>query len=120
MSAAADSGRVLFVLTTVSTDAEARAIAERLVNERLAACVNAIPGLRSLYRWKGAVEESREILLLVKTLESRYEDVARAIREIHPYELPEIVALGADRVEETFARWIADSCGDGTPLAEAP
>ena len=103
---------VLFVFTTVSTEGEARAIAERLVNGRLAACVNALPGVRSLFRWKGKVEEAGEILLLVKTLESRYEDVKRAIAEIHPYELPEIVAFRAADVEERFLRWIVESCGE--------
>jgi len=103
---------VLFLVTTVSTDAEARAVAERLVDGRLAACVNAIPGVRSLFRWQGKVDSANEVLLLVKTLESRLDDVKRALAEVHPYELPEIVAIRAADVEERFARWIAESCGE--------
>ena len=103
--------RVVFVVTTVSSDAEARSVAGHLVGGRFAACVNALPGVRSVYRWKGQVEEAGEILLLIKTLESRLEDVKKALKEIHPYELPEVVALRAVDVDEAFARWIAESCG---------
>ena len=103
-------GTVLFVLTTVSTDAEARAIAERLVNGRLAACVNAVHGVRSVYRWQGKVEEAVEILLLVKTVSPRLAEVKDAIREMHPYELPELVVLAPADVDERFARWISESC----------
>jgi periplasmic divalent cation tolerance protein len=103
------AGGVLFVLTTVSTEAEARAIAERLVNERLAACVNALPGVKSIYRWEGKVQEASEILLLVKTAKARLSAVKAAIKELHPYELPELVALEPADVDETFAQWIAES-----------
>lgn len=101
---------VLFLLTTVSTDAEARAIADRLVNGRLAACVNALHGVTSVYRWEGKVAEAGEILLLVKTVRGRLEEVKAAIRQIHPYELPELVAFEAADVEEEFGRWIAECC----------
>ena len=101
---------LVFVLTTVSTDAEARAIAERLVNERLAACVNALHGVKSVYRWEGKVQEAGEILLLVKTARARLDEVKAAIKELHPYELPELVALEPADVDETFAQWIAESC----------
>ena len=108
MSAANDDP-VLLVLTTVSTDAEARALAESLVNARLAACVNAVPGVRSLYRWQGKVEEAGEVLLVIKTLASRFDDVKRALGKAHPYELPELVALRAADVEERYRAWIAES-----------
>jgi periplasmic divalent cation tolerance protein len=107
------SDQLVFVVTTVSSDAEARAVADHLVGGRFAACVNALPGVRSVYSWKGKVEEAGEILLLVKTLESRLDDVKRALREIHPYELPEVVALRAADVDEAFARWVAESCATG-------
>ena len=115
MDETAGPDAVLFVVTTVSTDTEARALAERLVGDRLAACVNALPNVRSVFRWQGEVDDAEEILLLVKTLASRWEDVKAAILAAHPYELPEIVALRAADVEEAFARWIAESCARERP-----
>jgi periplasmic divalent cation tolerance protein len=112
---ASDADAVFLVVTTVSNDAQARSLAERLVGDRLAACVNAVPGIRSVYRWQGKVEEGGEVLLLVKTLGSRLPDLKRAVAELHPYELPEIVAVRAADVEERFARWVAESCAVQPP-----
>jgi periplasmic divalent cation tolerance protein len=107
---AAMTPEVFFVVTTVASAAEADALAERLVGSRLAACVNQLPGVRSVFRWKGTVDRGDEVILLIKTLGSRLEELERVLKEHHPYELPEIVALKAAHVEAEFARWIVESC----------
>ena len=103
------SSRFLFVLTSVDSDETASAIAQALVERRLAACVNVIPGVLSTYRWHGEVTSAEELMLLVKTTEDRYEELTAAITELHPYDVPEIVALSPDRVSEAFGSWIAES-----------
>lgn len=83
-------------------------IAETLVAERLAACVNVLPGLRSVYRWKGAVERADEALLLIKTQADRFQPLQDRLQELHPYELPELVAVETDSGLPATLRWIAD------------
>jgi periplasmic divalent cation tolerance protein len=87
------STQALLVLTTCGNDAQARTLADVLVGERLAACVNAMPGVSSTYRWKGRIEHDAEVLLLIKTTEDRFEAVEHAIKAQAGYELPEIVAV---------------------------
>ncbi len=86
----------------------AEAIADALVRERLAACVNAIPGVASTYEWRGAVERDREVTLLIKTAARRVEAVTRRIRALHPYELPEVIALPLEAREghAPYLDWI--------------
>ena len=103
----------LAVLTTVDSLEQARAIASALVERKLAACVQ-ISTIESFYTWEGAVQNDPEFRLLVKTTDERYTDVEAAICELHPYELPAIVALNASRVFEPFAAWVAEnSAGNG-------
>ncbi len=99
----------LVVLTTVGTEEEASQIARSLVCRRHAACVNVIPGIRSTYRWQGKVCRDTEFLLLIKTLEEEYPQVEAAIRELHSYELPEILAFPVGQGEAGFLSWIAAS-----------
>jgi periplasmic divalent cation tolerance protein len=86
----------------------AERIAETLVAERLAACVNVLPGLRSVYRWQGAVERADEVLLLIKTTPDRYPQLQDRLPQIHPHELPELVAVETDLGLPAYLRWIAD------------
>jgi len=79
------------------------------VGQRLAACTNLVGGLESWYWWKGKVEKAREVLLLIKTTASRRKDVDRAIREHHPYTLPELIALPLTWVEPRYLAWIRKS-----------
>jgi periplasmic divalent cation tolerance protein len=118
----------LLVLTTVGTEEEASRIARALVCRRHAACVNVIPGVRSVYRWQEKVCMDTEFLLLVKTEAGEYEQVEAAIRELHSYELPEILALPAPRGEAGFLDWLgaaldksrAAGCSEDDELEEPP
>jgi periplasmic divalent cation tolerance protein len=103
----------LLVLTTVARAEDAERIAEELVGRRLAACVNVLPGVRSIYRWKGAVERDEERLLLVKTRADRYEALREALLALHPYEVPELVAVPIERGSEAYLRWLDESVRDG-------
>ena len=97
------------VLTTTSSEEEARQIARALVGERLAACVNIIPKVESIYRWQDKVEEAREYLLLIKTTESAFALLQEKLKEMHSYELPECVALAMTAGSPSYLNWIDDS-----------
>jgi len=97
------------VMTTVGTEEQANLIAREIVARRQAACVNIVPGIRSIYRWKGKICKDGELLLIVKTLEGELEGVTATIRELHSYELPEILSFHVDHGEERFLGWIAGS-----------
>jgi periplasmic divalent cation tolerance protein len=96
---------LIVILCTVPDEAAAERLAKGLVEERLAACVNAIPGVKSFYRWQGNVETGTEIQLVIKTRAERFDELAAWISANHPYEVPEIVAIPADRVSEAYLAW---------------
>ncbi len=79
-----------------------------LVEERLAACVNIVPGLRSIYRWQGRVEAADEVLLLIKTTPDRYPQLQDRLRALHPHELPELLAVEPAFGLPVYLRWVAD------------
>ncbi len=87
----------------------ARTIAAALVERQAAACVNILPGVTSVYRWQGAVEQAEEWLLLIKTTRDRYPDLEADIRARHPYEVPEIIAVPIDRGLPDYLRWVGDN-----------
>ncbi len=97
------------VLCTCPDMGTAEDLAKRLVASRLAACVNILPGLTSVYEWKGAVESDSELLLLAKTTEDRYPALQSALREAHPYELPEIICVPIVAGLDGYLKWIRDS-----------
>lgn len=101
--------RAIVVVTTVGTEEQAYLIAREIVSRRQAACVNIVPGIRSIYRWKGKICKDGELLLIVKTLEDEFEGVMATIRELHSYELPEILAFNVSRGERGFLDWIRSS-----------
>lgn len=103
------------VLNTCPDGETARRLAEALVEEKLAACVNILPGLSSVYRWKGAVEHEAEHLLLIKTTAGRYPELEQAIRARHPYEVPEIIALPLSAGSAPYLDWVSDSCAPAVP-----
>lgn len=101
--------QAIVVVTTVGTEEQAYQIARELVARRQAACVNVLPGMRSIYRWKGKICKDGELLLVIKTLEEEFEGVSETIRELHSYELPEILSFHVSRAEENFLDWIRSS-----------
>ena len=98
----------LVVLIPVPED-QAHELARTLVRERLAGCVNVLPGTFSVYRWEGELSEDTESLLLVKTTQERYAALERRVRELHPYQIPEILALGVGQTPPEFAAWLEGS-----------
>src|SRR5256885_11136889 len=96
------------VLSTAGSEEEARKIARELIERRLAACVNIVPQVESIYRWKGKVESAREWLLVIKTTAGQFEKVRDAIRELHSYDLPECVAVAIEDGSPEYLRWLAD------------
>ena len=101
--------RAIAVITTVGTEEQAYLIAREIVARRQAACVNILPGVRSIYRWKGKICKDGELMLVVKTLEKEFDAVAATIRELHSYELPEILSFTVSHGERGFLDWIAES-----------
>jgi periplasmic divalent cation tolerance protein len=97
------------VLTTVGSEEEARRLAEALVERRLAACVQVVGPITSRYRWRGEIEEAREWQCLAKTESARYPQLEAAIRELHSYEQPEIVALPILEGSAGYLSWISSS-----------
>src|SRR3954465_3142357 len=100
------------VLTTAGSVEEANRIAEALVQRRLAACVNVVGPISSVYRWKDNVERAQEWLLLVKTTAEVVDAVGRAIKELHSYELPECVVLPIEGGSEAYLEWIGENVGN--------
>lgn len=97
------------VLTTAGSEEEARKIAHHLIQARLAACVNIVPRITSVYRWKDAVEESAEWLLIIKTTAAAFVPVRLAISELHSYDLPECICLIIEDGSTNYVQWITDS-----------
>ena len=106
----------LICLCTCPDEATAARIAQALLDERLAACVNLLPGVRSLYRWQGRIEQAGEVLMLVKTTAARLVTLRERILELHPYELPEVIAVEAAAGLPAYLDWIAaETAGAGDP-----
>lgn len=97
------------VLVTASSPEEADKITQVLIQGKLAACVSQVPGLKSVYWWKGRVEEAREVLLLVKTLKTRVKDIVRAVKKNHSYAIPEVLALRIKEGNPDYLKWITES-----------
>lgn len=99
---------VLVVLITAPIDEAAR-LSDALVAEGLAACVNVVPAIDSVYRWEGNVARDREALLLVKTNRARYQDLERRVKELHSYSTPEIIGIEVTRGSPEYLRWVDES-----------
>jgi periplasmic divalent cation tolerance protein len=97
------------VLSTAGSEEEARKIARHLVENKIAACVNIVPGIESIYRWQGGVESGQEWLLLIKTSSERFTEVCDAIGELHSYDLPECVAVSIEDGSSEYLRWLTES-----------
>ena len=99
----------ILVLTTAGSKDEARKIGRLLVERLLAACVNIMPQVGSIYRWEGEIEEAEEYLLIIKTTRSAFERVRAAILELHSYELPECISISIDDGSVSYLSWIGQS-----------
>ena len=95
------------VLTNLPDRAAAERLADLVIEKKLAACVNILAPCRSVYRWKGAVQHDEEHPMLIKTTEERYAALEQALREDHPYELPEIIAVPIERGLPAYLAWVA-------------
>lgn len=103
---------VLICFCTCPDRASAEHLAQTLVDERLAACVNIVPGLQSVYRWQGAIERSDELLLLIKSTQARLQALSARVAELHPHELPEVVAVEAAGGLSAYLDWVAEQATD--------
>jgi periplasmic divalent cation tolerance protein len=99
----------VIVITTVGADFDLRTLARELVESRLAACVNIVPGVRSIYRWQGKIEDEGEQLLLIKTVDARLDELQQKLLARHPYEVPEFVVIEPDEVRGPWREWLLES-----------
>lgn len=102
----------LIVLSTFGSADEARTVARTLVEEKLVACANLLPAVESIYRWQGAIETATEVMVLFKTNIDRYYRLEERLKELHSYELPEIVALPVQVGLLPYLRWVDESVQD--------
>ena len=117
---AAESIQAIVVLITVPSPEVGGKIARALVEERLAACVNLVPGITSTYRWEGEVQVDPEALLIAKTGRDLFDALAARVRSLHPYTVPEIIALPLAAGHQPYLAWIADSTGPLGGLSAHP
>ena len=107
------SRKVLVVLVMTSSRREAGSIAKAVVKEKLAACVNMVPGVTSVFRWKGRVQISREVLLIMKTTVLRYSALEQRIRSLHSYQVPEILAVKIEKGAKQYIGWVQQETASG-------
>jgi len=103
------SSEAVVVLMTAADEPEAERIAEMLVARRLAACVQILPGMQSIYVWQGEVQREREVLLLAKTTHASFAELEREVRAVHSYETPEIIALPVAAASQPYLKWLLGS-----------
>jgi periplasmic divalent cation tolerance protein len=103
--------KFILALTTVPDEETGQAIALDLVGKRLAACINVIPGGRSFFRWEGKVTEERECVLLIKTRADLLEDLEKGLKAMHPYSVPEFIALPIERGSADYLAWLEKETG---------
>jgi periplasmic divalent cation tolerance protein len=104
--------RAVFVYTTWPTAVEAEAAGRTLVERRLAACVNILPGMTSIYRWQGALERGEEAVMIIKTRASLADEVSQAVKGLHSYETPAILVMPLDSVEKSYLGWLLAETGE--------
>ncbi len=102
---------VFVVLCTFPDEVKARQIGALLVERQVAACVNVVPGLRSIYRWQGTVHDDPEVLAVIKTTRAGYPRLEKLLLEAHPYDTPEVLALSVEAGSESYLKWVAEQCG---------
>lgn len=103
-----DAAEARVVLVTTPDAGTARELARTLVDERLIACGNIVPAVTSVYRWQGMVQEEAEALLILKTSRARLDALRARVVELHPYDVPEVLALGIDGGHQAYLDWLGD------------
>ena len=103
--------RAVFVYTTWPTAVEAEAVGRSLVERRLAACVNILPQMTSIYRWQGTVERAEEAVMIIKTRASLAAEVSEAVKDLHSYDTPAILVLPLESVEQSYLGWLLGETG---------
>ena len=98
-----------FIITTVSTEKEGRMIANELVKNKLAACVNIVPKVYSVYEWDNAIQNETEVMLMIKTTKAREKDVYQTVQSLHSYDTPELITLPIENGSDTYLRWVENS-----------
>jgi periplasmic divalent cation tolerance protein len=98
-----------FIITTVSTEKEGRMIANELVKNKLAACVNIVPKVYSVYEWDNAIQNETEVMLIIKTTKAREKDVYQTVQSLHSYDTPELITLPIENGSDTYLRWVENS-----------
>jgi len=98
----------MLVLTTLPNSDAAADLAKKVVGEKLAACANVLPAVRSIYRWQGAVQDENEVLVLLKTRRAQFERLKTRILELHPYDVPEVIAIPVEQGHGAYLDWIAN------------
>ncbi len=111
--------QAILVVTTVGTEDEANSLAQELVERHLSCCVNILPIHRSIYRWQGKICTDSEFMLIIKAVEGSYARIEATIKELHSYELPEILAFDIKQGEKGFLQWIYLCCGSEGQAASA-
>ena len=106
--ASSHDDRVVVVLTTWPVDPDPAPIAAMLVEEQLAACVNVLPAMHSIYRWQGATQRDAEHQLLIKTRSGRVSDLGRRLRELHPYDVPELLVMDVEAGSNAYPAWVTE------------
>jgi periplasmic divalent cation tolerance protein len=101
----------IVVFSTASSAEEAEKIARELVNERLAACVNVVPAIRSIYRWQGKIEDSQEVLLIIKSSRERFDALRTLLEKLHSYEVPEVIAMPVVDGAPNYLNWMDGELG---------
>ncbi len=109
---------LLVVLVTAPDEAQAQSMAETLLKERLVACVQILPGLASHYWWQGQLERSAEVLMILKAREQTWSELEQRVRVLHPFDVPQIVALPASHVESHYAQWVNEVTGADSEAGE--
>ena len=105
----ANNTKSILVLSTFPETASVKSVAEKLVNEKLAACVNIVSGVQSIFRWQDKIDNVNENILIIKTKDNLYDELEARIKELHPYELPEIVSVPIDKGLNKYLDWISEN-----------
>ena len=107
-----DGGDFRVVLSTAGSEEEGARIAKSLVKQKLCACVNLVPGIRSFYRWEGAIQDDAEVLLIIKTTNGKLQALSDHLAELHSYDVPEMLAIAVEEGSAPYLDWLAESCAD--------